>query len=277
MPYMGLLDFVKFADPFKVKVGERTLAEGEVPSLTKTTDMVVVSSNQTMRLVSYTNVDEIKEHSGKNKRKVGFSVVPPPVKKARTGGISIFELVATIAGKSLTVLKKLELQSGQPGAGGESVSHPTEELVSSFITPTLDHEVHEDSGSTQDGSIQTRRVSYYVVLTSSSEHDDVNVVASPKTTSPKPHAEAEVENVIAGFVDRARGTSDPGNKARTSSIPRNETGFSSFVPNDAGFEIDADIASLRDRLGKAKTEAADAAGLHKQILELKAVAYTKLA
>ncbi|GKG54914.1 hypothetical protein Tco_0562901, partial [Tanacetum coccineum] len=26
----GLLDFVKSADPFKVKVGERTLAEGEM-------------------------------------------------------------------------------------------------------------------------------------------------------------------------------------------------------------------------------------------------------
>ncbi|GJS33692.1 hypothetical protein Tco_0532074, partial [Tanacetum coccineum] len=32
----------------------------------------------------------------------------------------------------------------------------------------------------------------------------------------------------------------------------------------------------RDRLGKAKTEAADAVGLRKQILELKAVAATKL-
>nr|GFD01548.1 hypothetical protein [Tanacetum cinerariifolium] len=60
---MGLLDFVKSSDPSKIKTGERTLASGE--------------------------------------RKVGVSAVPPPVKKARTGGVSINEPAATNAGKVL--------------------------------------------------------------------------------------------------------------------------------------------------------------------------------
>ncbi|GJR96676.1 putative ribonuclease H-like domain-containing protein [Tanacetum coccineum] len=38
---MGLLDFVNSADPFKVKIGERTLAENEVPLITETEDRSV--------------------------------------------------------------------------------------------------------------------------------------------------------------------------------------------------------------------------------------------
>ncbi|GKC17209.1 hypothetical protein Tco_1013991, partial [Tanacetum coccineum] len=39
---MGLLDFVKSADPFKEKIRERTLAEGEI-SLSKETEDRVIS------------------------------------------------------------------------------------------------------------------------------------------------------------------------------------------------------------------------------------------
>ncbi|GJR25897.1 hypothetical protein Tco_1102129 [Tanacetum coccineum] len=38
---IGLLDFVNSADPFKVKIGERTLAENEVPLITETEDRSV--------------------------------------------------------------------------------------------------------------------------------------------------------------------------------------------------------------------------------------------
>ncbi|GKG61305.1 hypothetical protein Tco_0619030, partial [Tanacetum coccineum] len=62
---MGLLDFVKSTDPFKVKTGKRTLAEGEVLLLTKTADMVVTPSAQTIRLVSHTIIDELQEHAEK--------------------------------------------------------------------------------------------------------------------------------------------------------------------------------------------------------------------
>nr|GEU44238.1 transposase (putative), gypsy type [Tanacetum cinerariifolium] len=84
---MGLLDFVKSANPFKVKVRERTLVEGEVPLLIETADMVVVPYEKTVCLVSHTIADEIRDHSRKNKRKVGFSTIPPHVKKLGRGDV----------------------------------------------------------------------------------------------------------------------------------------------------------------------------------------------
>ncbi|GKF54006.1 hypothetical protein Tco_0160916, partial [Tanacetum coccineum] len=41
---IGLLDFVNSADPFKVKIGERTLAENEVSLITETEDRVISPS-----------------------------------------------------------------------------------------------------------------------------------------------------------------------------------------------------------------------------------------
>ncbi|GKE30864.1 hypothetical protein Tco_1446248 [Tanacetum coccineum] len=79
---IGLLDFVKAADPFKFKIGERTLTDGEI------------------------NV-----HSGKNKRKVGASDGSPPIKKDIMGGVSINETAATTAGKSSAVIQKLISQA----------------------------------------------------------------------------------------------------------------------------------------------------------------------
>ncbi|GJT90077.1 hypothetical protein Tco_1078922 [Tanacetum coccineum] len=63
---MGLLDFVRAVDPFKVKVGERTLAENEVPLVTKTEDRVVSPSSQTICLVDHTIQDELNVNSGCN-------------------------------------------------------------------------------------------------------------------------------------------------------------------------------------------------------------------
>nr|GEX16639.1 hypothetical protein [Tanacetum cinerariifolium] len=93
---MGLLDFVKYSDPFKVRTEERTLASSEVPLLTETADMVVNSCAQSIRLVTHTITNEINTHAGKNKRKVGFSNATPPVKKVRTGeGVRVNEHVTT--------------------------------------------------------------------------------------------------------------------------------------------------------------------------------------
>ncbi|GJU04461.1 hypothetical protein Tco_1120891 [Tanacetum coccineum] len=209
---IGLLVFFKFADPFKVKTREGILALGKVPLVMETTNMVVNPSAQSLRLVTHTIADEIKEHSGKNKRKVGFSTVPPPVKKARTGGVVITE---------------------PANVGSGSAASFAEEFVSSSVTLTLDREDHEDSSLTHDGNVQTCRASErYVVLTSSLEHEDADTVVSSNTTSPKPHVQIEVENVIAKPVDRAGGTSIPRNEAVTSSIPGNETRGYSSVPNN---------------------------------------------
>ncbi|GKC39713.1 hypothetical protein Tco_1052097 [Tanacetum coccineum] len=73
--YMGLLDFIKSSDPSK-----------------------------TNHFVTHTIADEIDLHSGKNKRKVGATFVLPPVKKARTGGVSIKEPAVTTTGKSPAII-----------------------------------------------------------------------------------------------------------------------------------------------------------------------------
>nr|GEX92965.1 hypothetical protein [Tanacetum cinerariifolium] len=61
---MGLLDFVKSANPFKVKIGERTLVENEVSLLAQTEDMVISHSPQTIILVDHTIEDELKANMG---------------------------------------------------------------------------------------------------------------------------------------------------------------------------------------------------------------------
>ncbi|GJR70397.1 hypothetical protein Tco_0016462 [Tanacetum coccineum] len=129
LSHMGLLDFVKSADPFKVRTRERKLVEGEVPLITKTADVV----------------DE---------------------------DVVISEPVPTTAGKSPIALKRLELQSGSQSNESRSAPHATEEFMSSSVTLTPKPDVPEDSGSTQDVNVQTRRVleRVVVVVNSSSEH-----------------------------------------------------------------------------------------------------------
>nr|GEX44061.1 MAK10-like protein [Tanacetum cinerariifolium] len=62
---MGLLDFVKSSDSFKVKVGERPLTKGEVLLSKKTRDMVISPSRDIIRIV-----DELKSAAGKKKKRV---------------------------------------------------------------------------------------------------------------------------------------------------------------------------------------------------------------
>ncbi|GJX54668.1 hypothetical protein Tco_0283037 [Tanacetum coccineum] len=174
---------VHFVSFIYVKIGERTLAEDEVPLITETTDMVVASSAQTVRLVDHTIIDELEEHAEKKKR------------------------------KSPSALKRLELQSGPQGAESGYVPCPAEEFVSSFVTPTPEPAALEDSGSTQDVNVQTRHVpDRFVVTSSSSEHGDTDI--SLRAKSPPPHA--ETENIDAEFTDRAGASSILGDHAKTS-------------------------------------------------------------
>ncbi|GJR43104.1 hypothetical protein Tco_1311207 [Tanacetum coccineum] len=207
--HMGLLDFVKSVDPFRVKTGERTLADGEVPLLTKTADMVVAPSDQVVRLVSHTIADEIKEHSGKNKRKVGFSNVTPPVKKARAGGVRINEPVATTVGKSPAVIQKLITQSDQAQVDSEAAASRAEEFVSSSVTPTPEHDYEDESISTHDDN---------VAPPVSSLHVDVDIAAT-----------GHVVETGDSFVPRA-GVGEP-------SVLGNETGTSSTAL-DHGSPVD---------------------------------------
>ncbi|GKA71076.1 hypothetical protein Tco_0777215 [Tanacetum coccineum] len=79
---IGLLDFGKSSDSFKVKIRERTLAENEVSLLMEIESRVISPSHETFRLVDHTIMDELQNATRKRKRKVAFNVGSFPVKKA---------------------------------------------------------------------------------------------------------------------------------------------------------------------------------------------------
>ncbi|GJW26722.1 hypothetical protein Tco_0040533 [Tanacetum coccineum] len=136
---IGLLDFVKSSDLLKVKTGERTLAEGEIPLNDETMNMIV----------------------------------PPSAKiRLRANAATASEAVPTTCGKSTAALKRLELQTGPQGVGSSFIPPPVKEFVSSFVTPTPEPDAPKDSRSTQDGGVQTHRASMVVVVSSSSRPND---------------------------------------------------------------------------------------------------------
>nr|GEX25654.1 hypothetical protein [Tanacetum cinerariifolium] len=210
---MGLLDFVKSADPFKVKTGERTLTEGEVLLITKTVDVLIAHSVQTVRLVDHNIINELDEHVGKKKRKVVFDDLP--------------------------------------GNESGSAPHPTEEFVFSSVTPTPEHGILDDFGSTQDINVQAWH---------------------PLVKSPLLHVDVEVENirnVAAAFA----------NGARTSSIPSDDVEASTFVPSDESpvddfFKSqtvksrDAEIVDFKAKLERTEGEVAKVTDLRKRASNL---------
>ncbi|GJX27454.1 hypothetical protein Tco_0233750, partial [Tanacetum coccineum] len=108
---MGLLDFVKFDNPIKVKTGKRTLAENEVSLLTETEDRVISPAVETIRL-------------GR-----------PPVKRERASGVVIIEPNPTIIGKSPNVIHRLIAQSGQPNVGSGSAAPMQKSLFPLLLLP----------------------------------------------------------------------------------------------------------------------------------------------
>ncbi|GJW04052.1 hypothetical protein Tco_1562908 [Tanacetum coccineum] len=238
------------ADPFKVKTGERTLAEGEVSLLTETAYMVVVPSAQTIHLVNDTIVNELEDHAGKKKRKH----------------------VLTTAGKSSAVIQRLIDQGKQLDVGSGFAASRAKEFVSSSVTPTLDHGGHEDSGSTHDGN-------------SSSPNPHVRLEVKNVTTEPVDGAVgvSVPMNVVGtssvpgdetrGFFFRARQWAFLRN--------RNDADFLGLVNASSAQHI-CMMSELLLRyeheitLGKAESEAAAAAGLRKQVSNLEAAAAARL-
>ncbi|GJX07972.1 hypothetical protein Tco_0195904 [Tanacetum coccineum] len=138
---MGLLDFVKSSNPFKVKVGERTIGEEEVPLSKETEDMVISPFCDIIRIVDHTIVDELKSAAGKKKKSVVFNDGLPRMKKAN--GSSSFvspERNPTTAYKTPVVLKKFVTQSSQQDIGSGPATAAMDEFVSSSVTPTPDHD-----------------------------------------------------------------------------------------------------------------------------------------
>ncbi|GKA64358.1 hypothetical protein Tco_0763964 [Tanacetum coccineum] len=108
---MGLLDFLKTVNPFKVKTGEKTLAQNEVSLLIETEDRVIAPASQPMSLVDHTIHDELNVNS---------------------------------AGKSPSALQRLSRQNEQASTGYGSAAPVIEDVTSSFATPTPDF-AHEDA------------------------------------------------------------------------------------------------------------------------------------
>ncbi|GKC72572.1 hypothetical protein Tco_1118455 [Tanacetum coccineum] len=143
---MGLLDFVKSANPFKVKTRERTLAEGDIPLNDETVNMIIPPFAQIVQIVDHTIVDEVKVHASKKKMRVVFEELP--ANRLRVDVVAAYEAAPNTGGKSPTALRRLELQSGPHGVGSSSVSPSAEEFVSSSVTPTSEPDAPENSGST---------------------------------------------------------------------------------------------------------------------------------
>nr|GEX00557.1 putative reverse transcriptase domain-containing protein [Tanacetum cinerariifolium] len=89
---IGLLDYVKSADPFKLRLFRLW--------------NILLWMTEIIQIVEHTIVDELREHAGKNKRK-----------KLRADGVATSELVVTTGGKSPTAMRRLELQSGPQDSG----------------------------------------------------------------------------------------------------------------------------------------------------------------
>ncbi|GJV86758.1 hypothetical protein Tco_1530696, partial [Tanacetum coccineum] len=154
---MGLLDFVKSAELFKVKTMDRTLAENEVLVLTETESRVISPSSEIVYLIDHTIVDELQNATGKKKRKVAFNVDFPPVKKARAGALVISEPNPTTAGKTPTAIKKLGIHSGVfrrvlrlITEAEAAAASPVNEIGPSFIPG---NETRASSSALDDGSL----------------------------------------------------------------------------------------------------------------------------
>nr|GFA51838.1 hypothetical protein [Tanacetum cinerariifolium] len=167
---MGLLDFVKSADPFKVRVGERTLADNE---------------------------NELNVNSGKRKKRVAFVFGSPPVKKARAEGIVIFYSQPSTAGKSLSALRRLSRQNEQADIGSGYAAPATEDVISSSVTPTPVRVLEDASHD----NVRTRPPSgHFVILSSGSANTDI--LASPQVVPPVTSAPTGVNAPVAESVDR---------------------------------------------------------------------------
>ncbi|GJZ07052.1 hypothetical protein Tco_0540845 [Tanacetum coccineum] len=224
---MGLLDFVKSLDPFKVKTDEQTLAESEVPLLEETEDMVISPSAQHISLVDHTIEDELKANMGKRKKKVAFAVESLPAKRARTEGVVISKSRSATAGKSPTAMQRLIKQNSQVGIDSGSAA---EEFVSSSVTPTPEHD-YEDESTHSDNVRTCPPSSRFVILSSSSA--DTDIFTSPQVVLPVSFVQDDVNLV----------TNEPADERHDSFVPGTEVGGSSVLENEAGFSS-ATICSI---------------------------------
>ncbi|GKE09487.1 hypothetical protein Tco_1413038 [Tanacetum coccineum] len=206
---MGLLDFVKSADPFKVKVREQTLADNEVPLNTETEDRVISPSAQTISLVDHAIQDELNFNSCKWKRGVAFVSGSPPVKKAWAEGIVISNSRPSTTGKSPSDLRRLSRQNEEADTGSGSTALATKDVTSSSVTPTPERVLEDASHD----NVRTHPSSgRFVVLSSGSANTDIPT--SPEVVPPVTSAPTGVNAPVTEFVGDGHRSSSSGPEAR---------------------------------------------------------------
>ncbi|GJR94716.1 hypothetical protein Tco_0266890 [Tanacetum coccineum] len=190
---MGLLDFVNYVNPFKLKIGDRTLAENEVPLIDKTKDRVISPSPQTISLVYHTIQDVLNVNVSKRKKKVAFISGSPPVKKAQTEGAD---------------------------TGSGSVAPAAEDATSSSVTPTSEHAFKGDFHD----NVRARPPSgYFVVLSSSSAN--TNIPTSPQVVPLVSSAQAGANVLVTEPASDASSSSVPELEAEALSATPSQGSF----------------------------------------------------
>ncbi|GJS78742.1 hypothetical protein Tco_0728623 [Tanacetum coccineum] len=171
--FMWLFDSIKSSDPFKVKIGERTLVDREVSLSKEMDDMVIFPSRDIIQIVDHTIVDEMKVTSRKKKKWVSFNENLSPVKKVRRS--------------SFPATPKKDLTTGaRPWLSFKS-------LLLKILKRVL--------GSTQGGNVRTRPAAERFVVISSSSPSTEHANTKPsflKSASPQPHVQTKA--VVVTFA-----------------------------------------------------------------------------
>ncbi|GJZ87058.1 hypothetical protein Tco_0658668 [Tanacetum coccineum] len=269
---MGLLDFVKSADPFKVKVEDRTLAKNEVPLITKTEDRVISPSAQTVSLVDHNIQDELNVNSGKRKKRAAFVSGSPP---------------------------RLIRQGEQADAGSGSVAAATEDITSSSVTPTLEHALEDAFHD----NVRTPGVSLLTAESASDGHPASTPEFETGTLSVTPSHGSSVDDFYESqIVDSATAMNvyvPNWNVANNAQIDnpaicqnlldhvtppgywaairnQHDVAFLDSVNiNSAQHQRDAEVADLKVKLERLESKDAEVEELHKHVSNLEALVVVK--
>ncbi|GJS54347.1 hypothetical protein Tco_0627709 [Tanacetum coccineum] len=280
---MGLLDFVKSADPFKVKTGERTLAKDEVPLLTENEGRVISPFADIISLVDHTIQDELKANRVKKKKRVAFVVGSPPIKRVRTKDIIAFDTQPTTADDSdhgenvrtcppsgrFTVLSSSSADTDIPAS--------PQVVPSTTVVVESEDEVHDTSApETEVGGLLFRRN-----VTNGARIDNLTISRNfLDHVTPPSYWDALRNQSNAGFLNSFNVNS----AQHTSMVSKLHLRFEHEIMSRENFEKkftesaaiiqqrDAEIVDLKVKLEKAEREAAEVTTLRQHMSKLEAAA-----